>query len=166
MPPTSAPSPCGARRTPSWARRWGKNVQWSMKAWSGKTRRGDLPMAIYGALGFQLTYQVFLFWGIFVFHLGYMLHVLLCSCWAYNALWLKALTAAYTWALFQYKKRLSRYEDFHYKDKTVVRPSYLYNGNSYAGRTASLCWDSHWTSAPLLSSTQPPVPKVLHIGKH
>ena len=44
MPPTSDPSTCGARQTPHWARRWGKNVQWSMKAWSGKTRQGDLPM--------------------------------------------------------------------------------------------------------------------------
>ena len=30
---------------------------------------------------------------------------------------------------------------FHYKVKTVVRPFYLYNGNSYAGKTASLYWD-------------------------
>ena len=29
--------------------------------------------------------------------------------------------------------RLSRYDDFHYKDKTVMRPSYLYHGNPYAG---------------------------------
>ena len=29
------------------------------------------------------------------------------------------------------------YEDFRYKDKTVVRPSYLYNGNAYTGKTAS-----------------------------
>ena len=44
MPPTSAPSPSGARRTPCWARRWGKNVQWSMKAWSRNRSWGDLPM--------------------------------------------------------------------------------------------------------------------------
>ena len=44
MSPTSAPLPCGARRTPRWARRWGKNVQWSMKAWSAKSRQGYLPM--------------------------------------------------------------------------------------------------------------------------
>ena len=31
-------------RTPRWARRWGKIVQWSMKAWSRKPRRGDLCM--------------------------------------------------------------------------------------------------------------------------
>ena len=38
----------------------------------------------------------------------------------------------------------SRYKDpsfpvwyLHYKDKTVVRPSYPYNGNSYIGKTAS-----------------------------
>ena len=31
---------------------------------------------------------------------------------------------------FQYKICVCRYREFHYKDKTVVRPSYLYNGNS------------------------------------
>ena len=41
-------------------------------------------------------------------------------------------------ALFQYKDRLSSYGDFHYKDKTVVRPSYLYYGNAYTGKSASL----------------------------
>ena len=30
---------------------------------------------------------------------------------------------------------------FHYKDKIVVRPSCLYNGNPYPGKTASLYWD-------------------------
>ena len=30
---------------------------------------------------------------------------------------------------FNIKERLSRYKDFHYSDKTVVRLSYLYNGN-------------------------------------
>ena len=44
MLPASAPSPSGAWRTPCWARRWGENVQWGMKAWSGNRRRGDLPM--------------------------------------------------------------------------------------------------------------------------
>ena len=33
------------------------------------------------------------------------------------------------------------YGDFHYKDMTVVRPSYLYNGNPYIGKTASLYWE-------------------------
>ena len=31
----------------------------------------------------------------------------------------------------------------HYKDKTVARPSYLYNGNSCNGKTTSLFWDDH-----------------------
>ena len=34
---------------------------------------------------------------------------------------------------FQYKDCLSSYKDFHYKDKTVVRPSYLYDGNANTG---------------------------------
>ena len=33
--------------------------------------------------------------------------------------------------LFQYKDHFSRYKHSHYKDKTVIRLSYLYNGNSY-----------------------------------
>ena len=47
-----------------------------------------------------------------------------------------------TRALFQYKDGLSRYGDFHYKDKTVMRPYYLYNGNTYIGKMVSLYWDS------------------------
>ena len=42
----------------------------------------------------------------------------------------------------QYEDGLSRHGDFHYKGKTVVRLSYLYNGISYTGETASLYWDS------------------------
>ena len=34
-----------------------------------------------------------------------------------------------TWTLSQYKERLSRYKDFCYEDKKVVKPSYLYKGN-------------------------------------
>ena len=41
----------------------------------------------------------------------------------------------------QHKDRLSRYVDFHYKDKTVVRPFYLYNGDPYTGKMTSY-WDS------------------------
>ena len=37
-------------------------------------------------------------------------------------------------ALFQYKDRLSRYGKFHYQDKTIVKPSYLYNGDSRTGK--------------------------------
>ena len=38
------------------------------------------------------------------------------------------------WVLSQYKEGLSRYRDSHYEDKTVVRPSYIYNWNSYNGK--------------------------------
>ena len=34
-----------------------------------------------------------------------------------------------------------RYGDFHYKDKTIVRASYLYNGSPYIGKTTNLYWD-------------------------
>ena len=36
---------------------------------------------------------------------------------------------------------ISMYIDFPHKDKMVVRPSYLYDGNSYTGKMASLYWD-------------------------
>ena len=45
------------------------------------------------------------------------------------------------WALTQYKNDLSRCGNFHYKDKTVVGPSYLYNGKSNTDGTTSLYWD-------------------------
>ena len=47
MPPASAPSPSGARRTPRWARRWGEKGQWGMKAWCGNRHQGDLPMITF-----------------------------------------------------------------------------------------------------------------------
>ena len=44
---------------PCWARRWGKIVQWSMKAWSRKPRRGDLPMVGTPAMGGITTARAF-----------------------------------------------------------------------------------------------------------
>ena len=41
-------------------------------------------------------------------------------------------------ALLQYEDCLSWYRHYYYKDKTVVRPSYLYNRNAYTGKVASL----------------------------
>ena len=41
------------------------------------------------------------------------------------------------WAPSQNKGNLYEYEDLQYEDKTVIRPSYLYNGNPYSGKTAS-----------------------------
>ena len=43
--------------------------------------------------------------------------------------------------LSQYKDHFSRYGDFHYKDKMVIGLSYLYNGNPYTTKMASLYWD-------------------------
>ena len=45
-----------------------------------------------------------------------------------------------TRALTQYNDCLSRYRESHYKDRTVLRPSYLYNRNPYSCKTASLWW--------------------------
>ena len=39
---------------------------------------------------------------------------------------------------FQYKNCLSMFTDYHYIDKIVMRLSYLYDGNSYSGKTISL----------------------------
>ena len=41
------------------------------------------------------------------------------------------------WVLSQYKDGLSRYGDFHYEDNIFGKPSYLYNGNTYIGKTVS-----------------------------
>ena len=57
------------------------------------------------------------------------------------AQWVSNVMLMGTRALSQYKDSLSMYGDFHYKDKKVVRPSYLYNGNSYTGKSVSLYWD-------------------------
>ena len=35
------------------------------------------------------------------------------------------------WGPFQHEDHLTRYRDFLYKDKTIVRPSYLYKGYDY-----------------------------------
>ena len=43
------------------------------------------------------------------------------------------------WAPFRYKDSLSRYTNFHRKEKTETVLSF--NGNSYTGKTPSLCWD-------------------------
>ena len=37
-----------------------------------------------------------------------------------------------------------RYGDSHVKDKTVDRPSYLWHGDPYTGKTTSLYWDGPW----------------------
>ena len=44
------------------------------------------------------------------------------------------------WAPPQYNDSLSRYRDSHFKDKTVVRPSYLQHGDPYTGN-AYPYWD-------------------------
>ena len=41
------------------------------------------------------------------------------------------------WALFQYQGHLTNYVDSHYKEKMVIRPSYLDKGIKNTGKTAS-----------------------------
>ena len=45
------------------------------------------------------------------------------------------------WGPLNIKTVFSRYGDSHVKNKTIVRLSYLYNGNSYTDKTTSLYWD-------------------------
>ena len=49
------------------------------------------------------------------------------------------------WIPSQYKDVLLSVYGSHYKGKTVVRTSYLCNGNSYTGKTTSLYWDGPLT---------------------
>ena len=42
-------------------------------------------------------------------------------------------SGAETKVLFEIKRPFSMYGDFHYKDKTVVRSTYLYEGNPFTG---------------------------------
>ena len=55
-----------------------------------------------------------------------------------------------TRALCQYKECLSMYGDFHYKYKTLMILSFLYNGDFYAARTTSVYHDDvvKWKLVP------------------
>ena len=59
----------------------------------------------------------------------------------------------------QCKDHLLRYEDSHYKDQMVLRPSpvrqsYLYNRNPYTCKMASLYRDSSWRKYPTFCTWQ------------
>ena len=59
--------------------------------------------------------------------------------------WIRALISLPTcqWcpeSTFNIKMSSYKYRDSHYKDKMVVKPSHLYNGNSYTGKMTSLYW--------------------------
>ena len=43
--------------------------------------------------------------------------------------------------LSQCKHRIFMYSNSHYTDETVSRMFYVYNGNSFTGKTASLMYD-------------------------
>ena len=50
--------------------------------------------------------------------------------------------------LSQYQNGLSKYGYFRSADKTVVIPSYLYDWNSYTGKTVTLYWDTQPNPTP------------------
>ena len=58
------------------------------------------------------------------------------------------MTFLYQRAQFQYKDWFSRYGDFCYKDKIVVRPSYLYNRNTHTGKMTFLYGDDQLEDSP------------------
>ena len=61
-----------------------------------------------------------------------------------------------TWGCLNIKTPFCQYRNYHYKDTTVLRPCYLYNGNPYMQK--DWYWDlihsvpSHFLNQPLLSS--------------
>ena len=56
------------------------------------------------------------------------------------------------------KNHLSKYRDCHYKDKTVMRPSYLYNGSPYIDKMVS-CQDTRTPHTPTHTlNTHPSTP--------
>ena len=65
----------------------------------------------------------------------------------------------------QYEIHLSRIKDSHYKDNTVMRPYYLYNGNTYINKTVSLLrqntWNS-WTSIQKVFSSGTRIRIIVH----
>ena len=63
-----------------------------------------------------------------------------------NVIWVShwkvsGIILIYSWAhylaMYQCKDHLSMYGDSHDKDKTVIRPSWLYQGDPYIGKTYS-----------------------------
>ena len=54
--------------------------------------------------------------------------------------WFETLSSP-LWRHCNDKDHSSRYRDSHYEDKTLIRQSYLYDGDYYTGKTASLYWD-------------------------
>ena len=74
------------------------------------------------------------------------------------------------WAPSQYKEDLSIDGDFRYRDKTIIRPFYLYNWSPDTGKTAFLYCDSpqmvgrdgrNFTNGSLCH-----VPSILYISLH
>ena len=63
-----------------------------------------------------------------------MKHQYSSSAWYYSLTWRNEAI----WVRSQYKDCLSRYGCLNYKDKTVMRPSYLYNWNPIIGTKTSL----------------------------
>ena len=55
----------------------------------------------------------------------------------------------------QYKDKVFRYKDSHYKDKTVMRPSYLYDRNSYSWKNGMFVLqsvhDPSWSHCSILT---------------
>ena len=75
--------------------------------------------------------------------------------WHRNTFWITGpLWGESTGAWFNIKMTSYQYRKSHCGDKTILRPSYLHNGISYTGKTASL----YWIRALALCEENPLVP--------
>ena len=81
------------------------------------------------------------------------------------SLWWRHHVEPGSWAPFQYKDHLSRFVEFHYKDKLVVRPSYLFTGKS-----TSLYWGSprgiHLNIRIIFASVPIPILKMRQLWRN
>ena len=73
------------------------------------------------------------------------------------------------WELILYEISSNHYRDSHHKDRMVWRPSYISYGNSYTGKTASVCWVNPMESGTCLEQLKKANNKnadIFHAVKH
>ena len=89
---------------------------------------------------------------LWILRLGHVQHLSLSCCMQYRVILDIVICSqrVVIWTLSQYEYILSWYMHSHYKDKTVLRPSYLYKGNPYTDKTFYIETprnkDVHWRS--------------------
>ena len=78
-----------------------------------------------------------------------MIYVCISLCIQYRPIIDRVITIPVGW--FSINTSFDQYRDTHYKDVTVVRPSYLYNGNSYIDNATSLYWTDPLTTKSIFN---------------